>query len=202
MSHLSSYLNYILRMLRIIFFFFLFHFDSYVAFVSSVMIIYTYEKFEFMFRLAFYRTQQGKNKIRDCYHTPVCILYVDVHKIYTNILCQVFVSAYIHTYIQKRKAYWRDFMMKYTFRLEERWTGVDIISVHNQYSAACLSDMIDNLNTYMEHMLFSCRFVPRLPNNKVFSELFFHWRWVIIFFRESVFTIRHVYTMGIHYVSY
>lgn len=97
MSHLSSYLNYILRMLRIIFFFFLFHFDSYVAFVSSVMIIYTYEKFEFMFRLAFYRTQQGKNKIRDCYHTPVCILYVDVHKIYTNILCQVFCFG-LHTY--------------------------------------------------------------------------------------------------------
>lgn len=60
-------------MLRIIFFFFLFHFDSYVAFVSSVMIIYTYEKFEFMFRLAFHGTQQGKNKIRDCYHTLVYI---------------------------------------------------------------------------------------------------------------------------------
>lgn len=113
----------------------------------------------------------------------ICGCSQNLHKYFMSGFC---FGLHTYIYIQKRKAYWRDFMMKYTFRLEERWTGVDIISVHNQYSAACLSDMIDNLNTYMEHMLFSCRFVPRLPNNKVFSELFFHWRWVIIFFRESV----------------
>lgn len=97
MSHLSSYLNYILRMLRIIFFFFLFHFDSYVAFVSSVMIIYTYEKFEFMFQVDFPpKHNKGKIKLEIVIIHP-CVFFMWMFTKSTQIFYVSFcVSAYIY----------------------------------------------------------------------------------------------------------